>query len=417
MGLKFRTIKQNFNLGQIKLPAHLASISAIVLVWRVCLEFISQTLAPAIQPSGGAESYISGVRFGLARWMRWDGTWYMTIINSGYHHHASAIIQQENIAFYPAFPILVRLINDVTRIPYAYAGLILNFFLTIATCYFGYLLYATMKKKYGKHKTDHGFYVPVFFILAFPTAFFFAAFYSEALLVLALTASLYFALNRRYWAAALFAGLATGSKIIGIIAAPTILILYIEQENVFNHGFIEAIKKRWLTAAGLMITSVSGIVLYMAYLWVRFGNPLLSYDDNQAPGWGRKVGGFFITNISTYYQHIFDPKAYGSHINYLTNLSLAIVPIVALLLVAYALYKRIWWMALYAFLMIILPLSTGSLMSVNRLALVLMPCFIGILATEYSSTKRFYIWSIVALMAVAEIVLASFFLQGTYFIG
>jgi hypothetical protein len=93
------------------------------------------------------------------------------------------------------------------------------------------------------------------------------------------------------------------------------------------------------------------------------------------------------------------------------------MPIIAFLLVFYALSKSAWWVATYAFIMIIIPLSTGSLMSINRLALVLAPCFIFVLASLDKSFSRLYVYLFIAVMATIEIILTSFFLQGTYFIG
>jgi hypothetical protein len=207
---------------------------------------------------------------------------------------------------------------------------------------------------------------------------------------------------------------ATATKIIGIIAAPTLLVLFLQQEQVFRSGLWTAVKAHGLKLAGVMVVSVSGLLAYMAYLWMKFGDPLIFYKANKA--WGRSQGGDYLTNIWGNYEHILDFRAYGSHINYLVALDTAIVPILALAIVIFALYKRIWWMAVYAFLMIALPLSTGTLMSVNRLALVLAPCAVYIFAIAPRRLYK-YAWLLVCLMAVTEAILSTYFLQGSYFIG
>lgn len=279
-----------------------------------------------------------------------------------------------------------------------------------------YLLYSVMNERYGDSTRLHSkeFYLPIAFTLAVPTAFFFAAFYVEALLVFALVTSLYFGLTRRYWWAAIFAGLATGTKIIGIIAAPMLLILFIEQETILRSGLWTAVKTYGSKIIGIMTVSLSGLLAYMTYLGIRFGDPLIFYKSNKA--WGRNEESFSLPTLLGNYAHVLDPTAYGPHINYLVSLSVLIVPIVALAIVAYGIYRKVWWMAAYTFLMIALPLSTGTLMSINRLALVLVPCAVYFAVI---TPRRFhiYVWLVIALMAVTEAILAAFFLQGSYFIG
>lgn len=387
----------------------------IVSTWRLGLEIVNQILVPFIKPVSNFMTQPDGIHLGLHRWLQWDGRWYLGIVQGGYQHHASQTLQQENIAFFPAFPALVRVISDITRIPYAYCGLLVNFLLCIGTAFMIYRLYGLFVKKYGYKRPAVGPWLAVGAVFAFPASLFLAAFYVEALLVLTMTAAIVFSLERRYWLAALCAGIASGTKIIGVISAPAVLILFLEQEGVLKLSLKQAVRKYAARLAALAALSLSGIIAYAVYLWIRFGDPLLLYSAHKA--WGRKEGGIYFKSAwDIYYSHLFQPHYFGDRYEYLMGLFVMAVPVLALIGAIMAIKKKIWWLAVYLLLMVILPLSSGTLLSVNRLALVLAPAAVLFVAW-LPANKYKYLVAVLYLSLMVQLILAAGFLQGSYFAG
>lgn len=388
----------------------------IVSTWRIGLEVVNQFLAPIIKPATDFLAQPDGIRFGLYRWLQWDGRWYLSVIQDGYIHVPSAEVVQENIAFFPGFPIITRVASELTLIPYVYAGLFINFLLSIGIGVLVYQLYTLLTRK-DKNKKGRGLgaWLAIAVVFAFPSALFFAAYYVEALLVFSMLGSIFFGLKRHYWIAAIFAGVATLTKITGAVCAPTLLVIFIEQEKVLSGSLVAAAKQYGLKIVGLMAVSLSGILALMAYMWARFGDPLLFYRSHVA--WGRKEGGFFIADVWTnYYSHIFNTGYFGGRGGYAMGLFLMAVPVFTLVGIILAIRWRIWWLATYLAFVLILPLSTGTLLSINRVALVLAPVavfFIGCMQPKHYK----YMWCLVCLMAIFEIIFVAGFLQGTYFAG
>src|SRR4030095_9428524 len=56
---------------------------------------------------------------------RWDTGWYLAIATSGYEFHRN-IQGQQKIAFFPAFPILMRIVGRILREQTLWAGLLIS---------------------------------------------------------------------------------------------------------------------------------------------------------------------------------------------------------------------------------------------------------------------------------------------------
>ena len=400
-------------------------IFSIVLVWRICLEFINQFVVPLVDRYGNISSLIDG----LSRWRAWDGEWYFGIITTGYHYSSSiATSVPQNVAFFPGFPAIVRLVHNISRLPYLYAGLLSNFLLTVGIVYIACELYAIFVEKYtskiNKPESKLTNFWPAIIVLSLPTTFIFAAFYADALLVFCLMLAIYLGLKKRYILAAVFAGFASGVNPIGVIAAPALLLMFIEQESLLAklaNSFVGTVKKYTLKTLTMSILSINGILIYMLYLWHRFSNPLAFYKVEKA--WGRASSSSFFSNLSyiwrIYYAHLFNLSYFGNYrFELLISLSDMLIPILAIVIIVISIYKKAWWLAIYSLLLILVPISTGTLVSLNRYALGLIPALIFIFALA-SKKRQKYAWIIVSLTAVTEIIFTVIFLQNfiLYLVG
>ncbi len=395
-------------------------LSSIAIVWRGCLELVNQTLPNLIKSSGGVNTtpIIVGHTFGLARWANWDGSWYYSIATQGYHYHVTAIPVFQSVVFFPAFPMLARIGQFITRIPYIYIGLLINLLICMGISFIAYKLWFAIKTGNSVKKASltiqNAGLLPVVLIFSLPTAFFLAAYYSEAILIFCILVSFYFCFKGKYWLAAFFIGLATGTNPIALAALPALLYIFVDQERQRLVSIKTIIQKNIVRSIGLLIVSLWGIITYTIYLFYKVKAPLSWYTDEKA--WSRGTHNYIGSIWDTNYSNLFNPKYFNGHINYLFSLTNMAVPVFAVLILVFALYKRVWWMCVYIIAFLALTVGSGSLGSINRFSLVLAPCIVYICAKVSPKFQRLF-WAMAGVFLIIQVILASVFLQGSYFVG
>ena len=144
-------------------------------------------------------------------WFQWDTVSYVRIAMFGYAH-------DESIAFMPLYPFLIRVTAPLLGDNYLLAALLLSTFFCFVTLVLLYELVAELYQEQLARQT-------VLFFIAFPTAFFLLAGYTESLFM-ALVLGFWLLARRRRWGwAASLAGLATLARLQGVILAPVMLWL------------------------------------------------------------------------------------------------------------------------------------------------------------------------------------------------
>lgn len=398
-----------------RIPSTYYFMFFLIISWRFCLEIINQFIMPLIN------NRLIGTSFSqsLYRWSNWDGGWYSDVIKVGYQYIHTKTLLQQNVAFFPAYPILVKIVNFITTVNFIYAGLLLNILITFGIVILSFNLFELFIKKYNKTQYQKYSLFPIVLPLLLPTSFYFASFYSDALLVFCLIASIYFGLKNKYILAAFFGGMASGTNPIGIVAIPTLLIMLFQQEKILNKSLTNIFKSNYKKFLSIILIGGSGLFLYITYLWMRFNSPLAFINVEKA--WGRSSATNFFRNISkiwnTYYIHIFNFHFFNYvRFGYLIALSNMTIPIIALLMLIVLAYKKVWWLFTYTLLSVLIPMSTGTLTSINRFSLILIPVFLF----TYSivpQPKQKYIWIIMGVSAMIQICLVSLFLSSFYFVG
>jgi hypothetical protein len=112
--------------------------------------------------------------------VRWDAGWYLQIVTDGYKYVPGDPSVQQNIVFFPAYPMLMRVTGRLLggdMIGYVAAGMIIS----IAS-FFGALayLYAFARDRYGDEVAGGA----IWLLAAYPFAIFFGALYTESLFLL-----------------------------------------------------------------------------------------------------------------------------------------------------------------------------------------------------------------------------------------
>jgi hypothetical protein len=141
-----------------------------------------------------------------AEWSNWDGRWYANIAKTGYWPDL------RRFAFFPLLPMLEAWLRGYLGGGAATAGVVVS---ALASC----VAFALLYERVAAWSDDATAERAVRYLALFPTAFFFAAAYTEALF-LALVLACMQALQRRRWLAAGMVGaLAALARNAGVLLA------------------------------------------------------------------------------------------------------------------------------------------------------------------------------------------------------
>ena len=187
----------------------------------------------------------------------WDGRWYLWIAQHGYPHHLVNEGRGNRWAFFPAFPVLVRGVGSITRLPLADAAAVTAFVLGLTATL---AIWLALREVVGATLANRA----TLLFVCCPTAYVLSLGYTEGLFLTAAALAL-FALSRRMWVTAglcaCVAGL-TRSTGIAVIAAVMVTTLAAAWRG---RAF------RPLAGAALAPLGLAG---FMAYGWAMVGTPV-----------------------------------------------------------------------------------------------------------------------------------------------
>jgi hypothetical protein len=207
----------------------------------------------------------------LNYWAHWDGAWYSEIATGGYGERAPT-----STAFLPLYPLLMRLGAALWGGP-ALWGVLISLSATLLALFF---LYRIAENLYDSRAARAATLALAFF----PTAFFLNAVYTEALFLALTTGSVWAARVRRdLLPAGLLGALAAATRNLGIILLIPLLFEWLRNRREFGP---KGLARLVLVPAGLLG--------YVAFLWGRFGEPLV-FARQQAEHWGRELANPFTT--------------------------------------------------------------------------------------------------------------------------
>jgi hypothetical protein len=193
----------------------------------------------------------------LRYFLRWDGLWYERILEHGYSYDPE---QGSAVAFFPAYPLLGRLLARITGWRSDVALLALTH-LCLAASFI--LLAAYAGQRFKDSARELGPYVLLAFGLL-PTNFFFRMAYTESLFMLIALLALY-GMERRWPLVliALIAGLATATRAVGLGLLPP-LILYACHRSQTGARFLGQLLY-------LVPLACWGLGIYMLFQYLEFG--------------------------------------------------------------------------------------------------------------------------------------------------
>jgi hypothetical protein len=303
----------------------------------------------------------------LNYWAHWDGAWYSQIATQGYGARAP-----ESTAFFPLYPVLVRMVSVLPGGP-AVWGVAISLLCTALALFFDYRI----AENFYSVRVARASTLALAF---FPTAFFLNAVYTEALF-LALTAGAVWAARVRgnLLLAGVFAAFAAATRNLGVLLLIPLFFEWVRRR--------QALGLRGL--AGLVLVP-AGLVAYAVFLQQRFGDPLV-FARQQSAYWERELTGPLTTLTRAWHdagegmKYVLDPSTLflgtpaGPSLEASNTLNLVLL-VFFLLVMVVGFVVLPPDLSIYTSLIVLLPVLTPApefpLMSLPRFVLGAFPVFL-----------------------------------------
>jgi Gpi18-like mannosyltransferase len=332
---------------------------SLIFIIFICVGHLQVITIPATPTINVREAFVRFENVQVARQLRetmWraDVAHYMVLAREGYLRQPFDIENHRSrqFAFFPLHPLLLWLLGHVTNDLMIWGAAMSNLFLFIGLFFLHKLTLAFGYDLQHARRT-------IFFTATFPVSYFFSVPLTEALFLMLTVASFYAAKKENWWAAGALGAFASAARVNGVVLLPALLVLSWQMYRSLQ------IKK----ILGLLLVPV-GLWAYMLYSWWACGDAWAF--RHAVAHWGRKPG-FFLTALAKYVIHphtIIEPWNF-----HLLNAGSALLCLFCVYVLA---RRREWALAVYAFLAIFLPLSSGLLQSLDRYALIIFPMFMAL---------------------------------------
>ena len=302
---------------------------------------------------------------------RWDSFWYLDIASRGYHWNGNPL-EQQNVVFFPLFPVMMRGVGAAVGGHPLLGGLLVSLaaFLLALTYFWRWT---------ADHLGPDAATGAVWLLSTFPLALFFSAAYTESLFLLIVVAVCYHA-ERHQFARSAALGF------LGGLVRPNGLLLWIP---IGWMVWVADRDRRWLMWRALAtIAPVVGVLCFSAYLGRHVGNSTAWIVDQAA--WPNNLG------------HVRQELSPSIDLTWIPNaLSLGLVlgslaPVTRLFGVAYGLFMTV---------NIAPPLLRHGLLSLGRFTSVMFPMFAWLATRVHGPARR----RLIVAFAVGQAVAAALF--------
>jgi len=192
------------------------------------------------------------------RLLHWDSRWFHAIVRGGYQFSGDPAAPS-SVAFFPLYPLVAYVVKSLFSID---TDLVLLLVANIAALPVALLFTKFVRDEFG----DRVALLSLGSLCFFPSSLFLSAGYSESLCLAFVLLSFICLRREKFVLAAVMAGLASGTRHIGIVVMPVIL-WEMWQRNALPWP-------RLLPRMALCgILAAWGLLAYMAFLGIKFGQP------------------------------------------------------------------------------------------------------------------------------------------------
>lgn len=300
----------------------------------------------------------------LPSWNQWDARWYVAISQRGYGWKNPAGTSPS--AFFPLFPLLIHVGVAVTHRSAQIVALTLSNLAYLAALLYLWRLAAWEFSREVATRT-------VIYLSVFPSALFTFAGYTESLFLFLSVACLYYLRRDRWILAGVLGGLASATRVGGVLLTLPFLYQYARAHNFSPRHMLRP------GLAGLVLIP-AGLAAFMAYLHQAVGDPL-AFSHGQV-GWQKIVTPWLGAGVfETVRQLVIQPGASFFQAHNLLQLAVFVVFIAATVFMArrlpvpYTIYTVAFWILTLAS-----PAMAGGypvpFVSLWRYVLALFPVFL-----------------------------------------
>lgn len=315
--------------------------SALLTILGV-LFFRTNSVNPTFPYYHSLLSYVKDA--GYAFWGYFDGVHYLRLIENGYADIGTQ-------AFFPLYPALISILSYLTGLNAYLSATAFSLFCLALSLLFLWKLFPLEK------------YRQTIFLLLFPTSFFFLSVYTESLFLLLSLVFFFLLKKEKYILASVVAALASATRLVGVFLGLVLVWRLISRYKLTRPVYVLVIS----------LVSVSGLLFYMYFLWSKFGDPLMFLHVQEMFGANRSGREIIILPqvMYRYLKMIFtvDPTSFLYQRIWLE--------LIFFLGALWAWYKNLnsvgKEVSLYVILSLLLPTLTGTLSSIPRYILVLVP--------------------------------------------
>ena len=297
----------------------------------------------------------------LAGWAQWDSGWYYQIASHGYSRVRG---QQSTIAFFPAYPVVVRAVTRVAGGAYV-DGI-------VVTLLSGVVLAGLLLRWLRDRLSPLAAWTAFGLALLFPYAFYvYGVVYADALFIAAVVGSFLLLDADHPVLAGLVGAVATAARPVGVVLIVALAVRALERRGALRPpggGWVDLRRARPADAGVLL--SVLGLVAWCAYLWSRFGDPL-AFATAQA-AWHQGAGPHTWLKVQ-FFHDVADLRSPRAWVLFMAHPALTIA--------AACLIPRVFrrfgvGYGVYVLLLIGLSaLSTKNFFGMARYLLAAFPCF------------------------------------------
>ena len=303
---------------------------------------------------------------------RWDTGWYLMIATEGYQYNpAAAPDYQQNIAFFPAFPMSMRYLAVLFGRQPLWTGVGIS----IASFYLALIYFLRLARDLLKDEEQS--VTAVMLLATYPFAVFFSAAYTEGLFLLTLMGAVYH-FHKNQLARAAMWGFACG------LTRPNGSLLSIVLAVMAVAPMWDAVKWRpilppppgWEAIVRRLLAAGSpgfGMLAFSAFIYRLTGNPFMWTMQNVA--WGRVY-----RSLDSLVSDRFGFIATNGLYSYASTQTIDFFYSMAILLALAAVWPvyRRFGLPFAAFILITIlpPMSAGGLLSMGRVTSVLFPVFL-----------------------------------------
>lgn len=319
-----------------------------------------------------------------------DGLHYIAIARDGYHQYEQA--------FFPLYPLMMRLLSFFFNRNYLISGLVISYCSFIGG---SIVLYALIKSE----MREYSFWWVFAFLLSFPTAFFFSAIYTESFFFLVTVASFYFIKKQHFFRAGICTILASATRFVGVFLFLPFLLIIFKQKKPAKKSFLFA------------LFPFVGLAGYMTYLYMTTKDPLSFINAQPVFGANRSDHLIFLPQVYYRYMKIFffSQHTFQYFIALLEFIFFTVIFILCIIDFKISICKRTHFytsLVLFSLVNILLPASTGTFSSIPRYGLLSLSIYFYLARIKSVKIKS----AIIGLFCIGQIVLLALFVQG-YFIA